>query len=176
MCEKQIVHKVFSEVVCHHNLHSIAADNVWLWLFFSLLFCTVWNIFEKTRCITLHFLCCDAPVQTDSLWSQSNTFSSILLVALWPWPPGKPPHHPTLPTPLISAPLGWALCRPVSVSDRVAPHGYLFQLEDRTRRLLRVFNSQLNWKHRPSATPLIPPKTHCQSRTLYLYTATSSLR
>lgn len=99
MCEKQIVHKVFSEVVRHRNLHSIAADNVsviFLFLFFY--FCTIWDIFKKTRCITLHF--CSAMDQSKRLTMfpvkhrLQHPVSGSLTVTT-----RAAPDHPALPAP-----------------------------------------------------------------------------
>lgn len=90
----------------------------------------------------------------------------LVLAALWPWPPGKPPP--------VSAPLGSALCRPVSVSDRVAPHAYIGLKSEHAA--CSVFSLSTELEPPPHApTPKPPhPRPHCRSRTLYLYTATSS--
>lgn len=84
--------------------------------------------FEKTLCITHRFLCCDASVCSRIYTEPSHCDPSQTLFpasCLHPGVSGTLTVTTREAPPPVSAPLGSALCRPVSVSDRVAPHAYI---------------------------------------------------
>lgn len=165
---KRIVHEVVSEdkvIVCHHSLCAVACKCCLSQLFFF--FLRNLGHFEKTRCITHRFLCCDASVCSRIYTEPSHCDPSQTLFPASCLPPGV---SGTLTVTTREAPLGSALCKPVSVSDRVAPHAYISLKSEHTACSVFSLSTELETPPHP-----LHPRPHCRSRTLYLYTATSSL-